>query len=62
MSNANLSKARLERMHAVMAGYIERGEVPGLVALVARGDDVYVDALGQKAVGGSDPAASRRAI
>ncbi len=37
MSTAGLSKARLGRMHDVMAGYVERGEVPGIVTLLRRG-------------------------
>ena len=36
----SLSKARLGRMHDVMAGYIERGEVPGIVTLVSRRGEV----------------------
>jgi CubicO group peptidase (beta-lactamase class C family) len=55
MSTGGLSKARLGRMHDVMAGYVERGEVPGIVTLVSRRGEVYVDAIGMKAVGGSDP-------
>src|SRR5258707_1398728 len=55
MSNGELSKARLGRMHDVMAGYVERGEVPGIVTLVSRRGEVHVDAIGTKAVGGSDP-------
>jgi CubicO group peptidase (beta-lactamase class C family) len=47
-----LSPARLARMHAVMGGYVERGEVPGIVTLVSRHGDVSVDALGRQAVGG----------
>jgi len=47
-----LSRARLARMSAVMAGYVERGEVPGIVTLVSRHGDVHVDALGRQAVGG----------
>ena len=54
MSSPGLSKARLGRMHDVMAGYVERGEVPGLVTLVSRGDEVHVDAMGAKALGGGD--------
>ena len=46
---------RLSRMHDVMAGYVERGEVPGLVTLVSRRGDVYVDAIGTKAFGESTP-------
>src|SRR3989442_9068302 len=55
MSTAGLSKARLGRMHDVMAGYVERGEVPGLVTLVSRRGEVHVDAIGMKAVGESRP-------
>src|SRR5438105_140785 len=55
MSTAGLSKARLRRMHDIMAGYVERGEVPGLVTLVSRRGEVHVDAIGRKAVGSSDP-------
>jgi CubicO group peptidase (beta-lactamase class C family) len=55
MSTGGLSKARLGRMHNVMAGYVERGEVPGLVTLVSRRGEVHVDAIGMKAVDESDP-------
>src|SRR5947208_5625969 len=55
MSTGRLSRARLDRMHDVMAGYVERGEVPGLVTLVSRRGEVHVDAIGMKAVGDSDP-------
>jgi len=55
MSTAGLSRARLGRMHDVMAGYVERGEVPGIVTLVSRRGEVHVDAIGMKAVGDSDP-------
>ncbi len=55
MRTGGLSKARLGRMHDVMAGYVERGEVPGLVTLVSRRGEVHVDAIGMKAVGDSDP-------
>ena len=34
---------------------VERGEFPGMVILVAQGDDVYVDELGVKAFGGHEP-------
>src|SRR5438876_10813498 len=55
MSTGGLSKARLGRMHDVMAGYVERGEVPGIVTLVSRRGEVHVDAIGMKAVEGLDP-------
>src|SRR6266704_4200925 len=55
MSTAGLSRARLGRMQEGMAGYGERGEVPGLVTLVSRRGEVHVDASGMKAVSESDP-------
>ena len=55
MSAGGLSKARLGRMHDVMAGYVERGELSGLVTLVSRRGEVHVDAIGTKAVGERDP-------
>ncbi len=36
MSAGGLSSARLARMREVMAGYIERGELPGLVTAISR--------------------------
>ena len=54
MSNGGLSKARLCRMHNVMAGYVERGEVPGIVTLISRRGEVHADEIGMMAVGGSD--------
>jgi CubicO group peptidase (beta-lactamase class C family) len=52
MSTGGFSKARLSRMHDVMAGYVERGEVPGIVTLVSRRGEVHVEAVGALAVGG----------
>jgi CubicO group peptidase (beta-lactamase class C family) len=54
MSTAGLSKSRLERMHRVLSGFIERKEMPGLVALVSHHDDVHVETLGTLAF--SNPA------
>jgi len=55
MSIGGLSTARLGRMHDVMAAYVDRGEVPGIVTLVSRRGEVHVDEIGEKAVGGNDP-------
>jgi CubicO group peptidase (beta-lactamase class C family) len=55
VSTGGLSRARLGRMHDIMASYAERSEVPGLVTLVSRRGEVHVDAIGMKAFGGSDP-------
>jgi CubicO group peptidase (beta-lactamase class C family) len=46
MSSGGLSSMRLARMRSVLAGYVERGDVPGLVALVSRRGDVHVEAIG----------------
>jgi len=40
------SAARLTRLTDAMQRYVDRGEVPGLVALIARGDAVHVEAVG----------------
>src|SRR3984893_9739128 len=58
MNTAGLSKARLVRMHDYMSGYVERGEVPGLITLVSRRGEVHVDVIGRKAI--ADPAPMRR--
>jgi CubicO group peptidase (beta-lactamase class C family) len=55
MSTAGLSKSGLERMRRVLSGYVERQEVPGLVALVSRHDDVHVETLGTMSVGRPAP-------
>ncbi|HEX4203036.1 MAG TPA: serine hydrolase domain-containing protein [Ktedonobacteraceae bacterium] len=55
MSISGLSKTRLSRMHDVMAGYVERGEVPGLVTLVSRRGEVHVDLIGTQAFGEHSP-------
>jgi CubicO group peptidase (beta-lactamase class C family) len=47
-----LSKVGLDRLHGVMAGYVERGDLPGLVMLVSRHGEVHVNAMGRLAVEG----------
>jgi CubicO group peptidase (beta-lactamase class C family) len=42
-------------MHDVMAGYVERGEVPSLVTLVSRRGEVHVDVIETQAVDDSRP-------
>ncbi len=46
MRTGGLSKARLGRMSDVMRGYVERGEVAGVVTLLSRHDEVHVEAIG----------------
>src|SRR5579864_8617638 len=55
MSTAGLSRVRLGRMHDIMAGYVERGQVPGLVTLVNRRGEVHVDVIGTQATGKRSP-------
>jgi hypothetical protein len=42
-TSAGLSPAKLERLRTVMAGYVRRGEVPGLVSLVTRHGEAIDD-------------------
>jgi CubicO group peptidase (beta-lactamase class C family) len=46
MSGSGLSKSRLARMRSVMAGYVERGEVPGLVLAVSRRGESVIEPIG----------------
>jgi len=46
------STARHSRMHEIMAGYVARGEIPGLITLVARGGAAEVDVSGAMEAGG----------
>jgi CubicO group peptidase (beta-lactamase class C family) len=46
MSGGGLSKTRLARMRDVMAGYVERGEVPGLVLAVSRRGETVIEPIG----------------
>ena len=47
-----LSAEGLARFGEIAAGFVESGKVPGLVALVARGEQVHTEVLGSRAVGG----------
>jgi len=51
-SAAGLTSAGLKGLHAVAEGHVGDDRIPGLVALVARGGQVHVEALGRLAVGG----------
>jgi CubicO group peptidase (beta-lactamase class C family) len=55
-----LGRDGLERFAAVAAAHVGEDRVPGLVALVARGDEVHVVAHGTLAVGG--PPVERRSL
>src|SRR5688500_1525973 len=55
MSNSGFSKPRLGRLRDVLAGYVDRGEVPGIVALVSRRGETHGEAIGTLAIGGKGP-------
>jgi CubicO group peptidase (beta-lactamase class C family) len=50
-----LDDAALGRLHARLTEHVDRGTVPGLAALVARGTDVQVEVLGLPALGAATP-------
>jgi CubicO group peptidase (beta-lactamase class C family) len=52
-SAGGLSKARLDRMHDVLAGHVEAGDMPGMVTLVSRRGETHVDAIGKMAIDGA---------
>lgn len=49
------SKAGLRRLREVLAGHVESGKIPGLVALVSRGGETHVEALGTHRHDGGAP-------
>lgn len=55
LTNDKLNHGRVADLHRTMAGHVERGEIPGIVTLLARGDDLHVDAVGTMTVGGGAP-------
>ena len=50
-----LSACPPQPLHQAMAERVERGEFPGMVTVVARGDDVRVDTIGVTHFGGDVP-------
>jgi CubicO group peptidase (beta-lactamase class C family) len=56
--SAGLDPAGLHRLHDTLAAHTDSGQVPGLVALLARREDIHVEVLGHAAL--DDPAPLRR--
>jgi CubicO group peptidase (beta-lactamase class C family) len=52
-SAGGMPKTRMRRMHDVMAGHVDDGSMPGLVSLVSRRGEVFVDAIGKMALDGA---------
>lgn len=48
--SGGFSRTRLERMSSVLRGYVDRGEVAGVVTLLCRRDEVHVDVLGAQSL------------
>ena len=55
MNTDKLNKARVADLHMTMTGYVDRGDIPGIVTLLGRGGEIHVDAIGMKAVAGKEP-------
>ncbi|AJC54740.1 serine hydrolase domain-containing protein [Streptomyces sp. 769] len=49
------SEAGLRRMREVLAGLVDSGKIPGLVALVSRGEETHVETLGTMRHDGGAP-------
>ncbi|GAA1084444.1 serine hydrolase domain-containing protein [Kitasatospora arboriphila] len=49
------SKTGLQRVRDVLARHVESGRIPGVVALVSRGEETHVEALGAMHHGGGAP-------
>ncbi len=53
--NGGFSKSGLDRMREVLAGHVESGRIPGLVALVSRGGETHVEVMGTMRHDGGAP-------
>ncbi|MEV0144125.1 MULTISPECIES: serine hydrolase domain-containing protein [unclassified Nonomuraea] len=53
--NNGLSEAGLRRLREVLARHVGSGRIPGLVALVGRGDEAHVEVVGTMRHGGGAP-------
>ncbi len=47
MKTSAPTQAGIDRLHEAMAARVENGSLPGIMTLVAQGDDVYVDMSGR---------------
>jgi hypothetical protein len=54
-TTSGLSPVRLARMHDTLLRYVDRGRLPGLVALISRRGAEHVDAIGTLAFEGTAP-------
>ncbi|MFI9272670.1 serine hydrolase domain-containing protein [Kitasatospora sp. NPDC052896] len=52
MGDGGFSAARVRRLRGALAGHVDSGAVPGLVALIDRRGEVHAEALGARSQGG----------
>jgi CubicO group peptidase (beta-lactamase class C family) len=52
---SSVSQAGLDRLNRAMAARVAKSEMPAVVTLVARGDEVHVSAIGTMEFGGDEP-------
>jgi len=62
MAGGGLSEPRLEHMRAMMRGFVERGELPGLVLVLERRGETVVEAFGGFEPDGQGPPLRRDAL
>jgi CubicO group peptidase (beta-lactamase class C family) len=55
MTDGWFSQTGLDRLHDVMAAHVERGDMPGSIALVARKGRAHVDVIGTRTFGDAEP-------
>ncbi|TMF80666.1 MAG: beta-lactamase family protein, partial [Chloroflexi bacterium] len=49
------AEAGLDRLHEAMAARVAKGELPGMVTLVAQGEGLHVDPIGVMAFDSAEP-------
>ncbi|NBD24889.1 serine hydrolase domain-containing protein [Paenibacillus glycinis] len=54
-SNGGFSETGLRKMRDVLERHVDSGKIPGLVALVSRGDETHVEAIGTMRHDGGEP-------
>jgi CubicO group peptidase (beta-lactamase class C family) len=59
-TSAGLTEVGIEQLHMTAAQHVGPTRVPGLVALLARGDQIHVETLGELSIGG--PAVARESL
>ena len=53
--DGGFSKTGLDRLREGLAGHVESGRIPGLVALISRGEETHVEAIGTMRHDGGPP-------